>query len=86
MTSSVSLNPESENFHQARPIFWIGQHDSARVDALNDDHYEQIRNAGVRTNASLTPPYTTDNDTDVAFVSSLASLLRLLPMSTSTSE
>lgn len=50
MPSDGSLNPESENFSQPpqyRPHFWIGQHDSARVDALTDGHYEQILNAGV---------------------------------------
>lgn len=47
MPSTVSLNPESDEFPGPRPTFWIGQHDSARVDALTDDHYSQILNSGV---------------------------------------
>lgn len=52
MASNGTLNPESEDFaqpepHQYRPIFWYGQHDSARVDALTDAQYEQVLNAGV---------------------------------------
>lgn len=49
MPSTGSLNPESEEFSGLRPTFWIGQHDSARVDALTDDHYGQILNSGVGT-------------------------------------
>jgi type II protein arginine methyltransferase len=47
MHSSGSLNPESEAFHQIRPTFWIGQHDSSRTEALNDGQYTQVLNAGV---------------------------------------
>ncbi|KAJ0107284.1 hypothetical protein J7T55_015749 [Diaporthe amygdali] len=46
MPSSGSLNPESEAFPQIRPTFWIGQHDSSRVEALTDGQYSQVLNAG----------------------------------------
>lgn len=45
--SGGSLNPKSEEFPQARPLFWIGQHDSTRSDALTDGQYCQVLNAGV---------------------------------------
>lgn len=52
MASNGSLNPESQDFAQSnrpqyRPIFWYGQHDSTRVNALTDAQYEQVLNAGV---------------------------------------
>lgn len=56
MPSDGSLNPESEDFPQFRPAFWIGQHDSARVDALTDGHYDQILNSGVTSSPCLPPP------------------------------
>ncbi|KAF3766552.1 Skb1 methyltransferase [Cryphonectria parasitica EP155] len=46
MPTDGPLNPESEEFLQLRPAFWIGQHDSSRVDALTDGHYDQILNSG----------------------------------------
>lgn len=85
MTSSGSLNPESENFHQARPIFWIGQHDSARVDALTDDHYDQIRNAGVRLYENLRIVLPRHQQETNLILSSLGLLRRLSPMSASIS-
>jgi protein arginine N-methyltransferase 5 len=51
MSSSGSLNPESESFEN-RPVFYIGQHDSARFDVLTDDQYTQVLNSGVRLTAA----------------------------------
>lgn len=46
MAMESSLNPESDDFNQARPNFFIGQHDSDRVEALTDGQYAQVLNAG----------------------------------------
>src|SRR5690348_3344550 len=53
MSSSGSLNPESETFEN-RPAFYIGQHDSARFDVLTDDQYTQVLNSGVSPTAACT--------------------------------
>ncbi|SPQ27418.1 a0500d45-dec7-454a-906a-68302402b5f8 [Thermothielavioides terrestris] len=47
MSSSGSLNPQSESF-ESRPTFYIGQHDSTRSEALSDDQYAQVLNSGFR--------------------------------------
>jgi hypothetical protein len=47
MTSFGSLDPESEEFSQARPTFWFGQHDSTRTEALTDSQYSHVLNTGV---------------------------------------
>ncbi|ROV95112.1 hypothetical protein VSDG_05849 [Cytospora chrysosperma] len=46
MTSFGSLDPESEEFSQARPTFWFGQHDSTRTQALTDSQYSHVLNTG----------------------------------------
>ncbi|PSR80035.1 methyltransferase-like protein [Coniella lustricola] len=46
MPSDSYLNPASDDFPQPRPAFWIGQHDTARVEALTDGHYHQMQNCG----------------------------------------
>ena len=51
MAMESSLNPESDDFNQARPNFFIGQHDSDRVEALTDGQYAQVLNAGVSSNS-----------------------------------
>jgi protein arginine N-methyltransferase 5 len=53
MTSSDVLNPESEDFNQARPNFFIGQHDSFRSQALTDDEYSTVLNTGVSFTAHI---------------------------------
>ncbi|KAK4120766.1 Skb1 methyltransferase [Parathielavia appendiculata] len=47
MTSSGSLNPESDSFEN-RPVFYIGQHDSARTEVLTDEQYAQLLDSGFR--------------------------------------
>ncbi|KAK4040548.1 PRMT5 arginine-N-methyltransferase-domain-containing protein [Parachaetomium inaequale] len=47
MSSSGSLNPESDSF-ESRPVFYIGQHDSTRREALTDDQYGQVLSSGFR--------------------------------------
>ncbi|KAJ4307072.1 hypothetical protein N0V88_000447 [Collariella sp. IMI 366227] len=39
------LDPESESF-ESRPLFYIGQHDSSRREALTDEQYGQVLNSG----------------------------------------
>ncbi|KAK3946246.1 hypothetical protein QBC46DRAFT_301489 [Diplogelasinospora grovesii] len=45
MVSDKHLNPASDNF-EARPHFYIGQHDSGRSETLSDGHYSQVLNSG----------------------------------------
>ena len=45
MAPDGNLNPESETF-EARPPFYIGQHDSSRTETLSDDQYRQVLNSG----------------------------------------
>ncbi|KAK4239275.1 hypothetical protein C8A03DRAFT_32689 [Achaetomium macrosporum] len=45
MSSSGTLNPESESF-ESRPRFYIGQHDSSRSEALTDEEYAQVLSSG----------------------------------------
>lgn len=47
MASPSSLNPESEDFNQTRPPFFIGQHDSKRDEVLTDDQYSYVLQTGV---------------------------------------
>ena len=35
------------SYHEARPAFYIGQHDSARTETLTDMQYGQVLNSGV---------------------------------------
>lgn len=51
MSSSSSLNPESDSFEN-RPAFYIGQHDSNRKEPLSDDQYTQVLNSGVSSVAN----------------------------------
>lgn len=46
----ASLNPESDTFEN-KPIFYIGQHDSNRSEALSDDQYNQVLDSGVSLNS-----------------------------------
>lgn len=46
-SSDAALNPESEEFQQGRPTFFIGQHDSTRTHTLSDNQHAQVLNAGV---------------------------------------
>jgi len=46
--SGSTFNPEADVF-ETRPTFYVGQHDSARFDALTDDQYSQVLNSGVST-------------------------------------
>ncbi|ROW10723.1 hypothetical protein VPNG_05120 [Cytospora leucostoma] len=46
MPSHGSLDPESEEFSLGRPTFWFGQHDSVRTEALTDQQYGQVLDAG----------------------------------------
>ncbi|KUI67973.1 Protein arginine N-methyltransferase skb1 [Cytospora mali] len=46
MPSIGSLDPESDEFSQARPTFWFGQHDSSRVEALTDNQYGHVLKSG----------------------------------------
>ena len=46
MSSTGSLNPETDSF-EGRPAFYIGQHDSTRLDVLTEDQYTQVLNSGV---------------------------------------
>jgi len=46
-----TLNPESEDFQQGRPTFFIGQHDSTRTCTLTDTQHGQVLNAGVSYNS-----------------------------------
>lgn len=84
MPSNGSLDPESEDFLQARPTFWMGQHDSARIKALTDNQYSHILNSGVGFNALLTL-YHTATDILTNSLLSLASPPRQSPVSTSMS-
>jgi protein arginine N-methyltransferase 5 len=60
MSSNSSLDPESESF-ESRPVFYIGQHDSARKEALTDDQYTQVLNSGFRfVTAPITNQYFQD--------------------------
>lgn len=36
-----------EGYDEIRPVFYIGQHDSARTETLTDLQYGQILNSGV---------------------------------------
>ncbi|KAL2166330.1 hypothetical protein VTG60DRAFT_2937 [Thermothelomyces hinnuleus] len=57
MASGSSLNPESDSF-ESRPVFYIGQHDSSRKEALTDDQYAQVLDSGFRF---VTAPITNDH-------------------------
>jgi hypothetical protein len=46
MSSGGNLNPESDSFEN-RPVFFIGQHDSARTEVLTDEQYTQVLGSGV---------------------------------------
>lgn len=44
-----------EDYQSARPVFYIGQHDSARTEVLPDDQYRQVLNQGfIFTTAPIT--------------------------------
>lgn len=45
--SESYLDAEAEPYGEARPIFYIGQHDSQRTETLTDSQYAQVTNSGV---------------------------------------
>lgn len=47
MSSREEMNPESEDFEQGRPSFYIGQHDSTRKETLTDAQQDQVLDSGV---------------------------------------
>ncbi|KAJ9149948.1 Protein arginine N-methyltransferase [Pleurostoma richardsiae] len=55
MASYSNLNPESNDFHDVRPNFYIGQHDSSRFETLTDDQYSEVLQTGFNfTTAPIT--------------------------------
>lgn len=45
--SHTSYNQGGEDYDENRPIFYIGQHDSARSETLTDLQYGRVLNSGV---------------------------------------
>lgn len=41
------MDQESDDYNEIRPTFYIGQHDSTRLETLTDLQYGQVLNAGV---------------------------------------
>jgi type II protein arginine methyltransferase len=46
MSSSGQLDPESDHYG-SRPVFYIGQHDSARQAPVTDTQYRYVVDTGV---------------------------------------
>lgn len=44
------------SYNEARPAFYIGQHDSTRTETLTDMQYGQVLNSGVSTLGILKQP------------------------------
>lgn len=41
------MSNDTESFEEARPVYYIGQHDSSRDEPLTDLQYGQVLNLGV---------------------------------------
>lgn len=41
------MSTDTESYDEVRPVFYIGQHDSARTEPLTDLQYRQVLDAGV---------------------------------------
>ncbi|KAI1657408.1 Skb1 methyltransferase [Daldinia decipiens] len=52
------MDQESDDYNEIRPTFYIGQHDSTRLETLTDLQYGQVLNAGF---SFVTTPITNEN-------------------------
>ncbi|KAI1389124.1 Skb1 methyltransferase [Hypoxylon trugodes] len=70
--SQTLVDQQSEDAHEVRPIFYIGQHDSTRTETLTDTQYGQVLNTGF---TFVTTPIANENFHDRVLKLAEASLL-----------